>query len=225
MSKLGSGLRTVILNDAVAFAEREQWYGVGKQTGDFVVMLIREGIDGAIVSNGQQFKGPVEVGQFISHPLRQSDAEISGALESSGGGSAIAAMAREATGRYINDLETAIDVANEGSQGRNAVVAFEAAGIAAATGLAYLVVFAGPSHVVLYAPEHLVTPGSVAADAFLAQVGKFRTAVAFEAYRNCELIVRPTGSNDGAHGAALAALRHFFQLEPTTSSIDTKTVR
>ena len=142
-----TGLPTVVLNDALAFAEREQWYGVGQQTGDFVVMLIREGVDGAIVSNGQPFKGPVEIGQFItsSDPLRQSDAEISGALESSGGGSAIAAMAGEATGRYINDLETAIDVANEDGPGRNAVVAFKAAGIAAATGLAYLVAFAGPS--------------------------------------------------------------------------------
>jgi glucokinase len=213
--------QTVILNDALAFAERERWFGVGRQTGDFVVMLIREGVDGAIVSNGQNFRGPMEIGQFITSygQLRQSDAEISGALESAGGGAAIAAMAAEATGRNINDLETAIDVAKEDGTGRNAVFAFKAAGIAVATGLAYLVVFAGPTHVVLYTPEHLVRSGGRAADAFLEEVSKFRATVALEAHRNCELVIRPTGINDGAHGVALAALRRCFQLEPTVSSI------
>ena len=77
----------------------------------------------------------------------------------------------------------------------------------------------------LYAPEHLIRSGSPAAEAFLDQVMKFRTAVAFEAYRNCKLVIRATGINDGAHGAALAALRHFFQLEPKAQAIDTRSVR
>ena len=222
-----TGFPVVILNDTVALAEREQWYGVGQETGDFVVMLIREGVGGAVVSNGQHFKGPVEVGQFITYPaaLSQGDAETFGALESAAGGTAIAAAAGEATGRTINDLQTAIDVANEDGPGRKAAAAFKSAGVAASAGLGYLVQFAGPSHVVLYAPEGLVRTGGHAADVFLGQVMKFKSAVAFEVYRNCELVLRPIGINDGAHGVALAALRRCFQLEPTTSSIGAGSVR
>jgi hypothetical protein len=60
---------------------------------------------------------------------------------------------------------------------------------------------------------------------FLGQVGKFREAVAFKAYRNCELALRPTGLNDGAQGAALAGLNRCFRLEPATPSISTGALR
>ncbi len=198
-----TGFQTAILNDAVAFAEWEQWHGVGQKTGDFVVMLIREGVGGAVVSNGQHFKGPVEIGQFITYSdaLRQGDAETFGALESAAGGTAIAETAGEATGRTINDLQTAINVANEDGPGRKATVAFKAAGVAASAGLSYLVQFAGPSHVVLYAPGGLIKAGTRAADVFLEQVMRFKADVAFQVYRNCELVLRPIGTYDGAHGA------------------------
>jgi predicted NBD/HSP70 family sugar kinase len=226
-----TGFRTVILNDAVAFAERELWHGVGQETGDFVVMLIREGVGGAVVSDGQPFKGPVEIGQFITYPdslpdsLWQSDTELFGALESAAGGTAIAAGAGKATGRDINDLQTAIDVANEDGPGHKAAVAFKSAGVAASAGLSYLVQFAGPSHVVLYAPEGMVKTGTLAADRFLDEVRKFRAAVAFEAYRECKLVLRAIGVYDGAHGVALAALRRCFQVEPVASPIGAGTVR
>ena len=222
-----TGFRTVILNNAVAFAELEQWRGVGRQTGDFVVMLIREGVGGAVVSDGRHFKGPVEIGQFITYHDSPSlgDAELLGALESAAGGTAIAVGASEVTGRTINDLHTAIEVANEDGPGRKATVAFKAAGVAASAGLSYLVQFAGPSHVVLYAPEGMIRPDTRAAEAFLEQVRQFRAAVAFEAYRDCELVLRPIGTYDGAYGIALAALRRCFQAEPTASLASTGSVR
>ena len=219
-----TGFRTVILNDAVAFAEWEQWRGVGRKTGDFVVMLIREGVGGAVVSNGQHFKGPVEIGQFVTYPASlpdslQSDTELFGVLESAAGGTAIAAGAGKATRRAVPDLQTAIDVANEDGPGRKAAVAFKSAGVAAAAGLSYLVQFAGPSHVVLYAPEGMVKTGTQVADVFLDQVRKFRTAVAFEKHRECELVLRSIGIHHGAHGVALAALRRCFQAEPAESPV------
>ena len=226
-----TGFGTVILNDAVAFAEREHWRGVGRKTGDFVVMLIREGVGGAIVSDGQHFKGPVEIGQFVTYTdslpdsLWQSDTELFGVLESAAGGTAIAAGACEITGRAIPDLQTAIDVANEDGPGHEAAAAFKSAGVAAATGLSYLVQFAGPSHVVLYAPEGMVKTGTLAADVFLDQVRRFRTAVAFENYRQCELVLRSIGIYDGAQGVALAALRRCFQAEPAESLVGAGAVR
>lgn len=222
-----TGFRAVVMNNAVAFAELEQWRGVGRQTGDFVVMLIREGVGGAVVSDGRRFKGPVEIGQFITYhdSAAVGDAETLGALESAAGGTAIAAAASEATGRTINDLQTAIEVAAEDGPGRKAAVAFKTAGVAASAGLSYLVQFAGPSHVVLYAPEGMIRADTRAAEAFLDQVRQFRKAVAFEAYRDCQLVLRPIGTFDGAHGAALAALRRCFQAEPTASLTSAGSVR
>jgi predicted NBD/HSP70 family sugar kinase len=226
-----TGFRTVILNDAAAFAEWEQWHGVGRMTGDFVLMLIREGVGGAVVSNGQHFKGPVEIGQFVTYPdsprhsLWQGDTELFGVLESAAGGTAIAAGAGKVTRRAVPDLQTAIGVANEDGPGRKAAVAFKSAGVAAAAGLSYLVQFAGPSHVVLYAPEGMIKTGTQVADVFLDQVRNFRTAVAFEKYRECELVLRDIGTHHGAHGVALAALRRCFQAEPAESLVDAGAVR
>jgi hypothetical protein len=97
-----------------------------------------------------------------------------------------------------------------------------AAALAAiALGLSYLVQFAGPSHAVLYAPEAMLSSERRAGRAFLGQVKKFKEAVAFKAYRNCELVLRPTGLDDGAQGAALAALNRCFRAEPATSPVST----
>jgi hypothetical protein len=72
--------------------------------------------------------------------------------------------------------------------------------------------------VVLYAPEVMLRPDSRAGRAFLSQVNKFREAVAFKAYRNCELVLRPDDPGDGAQGAALAALNRCFQVVPAPVS-------
>jgi glucokinase len=217
-----TGFRTIILNDAVAFAERERWVGVGRQTGNFVVMLIREGVGGAVVMKGEHFDGPVEIGnfRFSSDSVRQADAGVFGVLELTGGATGVTESAGEyVPGRPIADLETAAAVASEDGPGRAADAAFLAAGVAIACGLSYLVQFAGPSHAVLYAPEAMLRPGRHATRAFLGQVQKFTEAVAFEAYRDCELVLRSTGLADGAHGAALAALNRCFQIDPATSPV------
>jgi hypothetical protein len=83
-----------------------------------------------------------------------------------------------------------------------------------ARGLSYLVQFAGPSHAVLYAPALMLDHDRRAGKNFLGQVTKFREAVAFKAYRNCELVTRPIGPTNGAEGAALAGLSRCFQLDP-----------
>jgi predicted NBD/HSP70 family sugar kinase len=222
-----TGFQTIVLNDTVAFAERERWLGVGQHTADFVVMLIREGVGGAVVSDGEHFKGPVEIGNFrySSASFEQSDTDQYGVLEVDCGTTGVI-MNCERTGRPIPDLEAAAALADEGGPDREAATAaFLSAGVAVARGLTYLVQFAGPSHVVLYAPETMLNSDRRAGRVFLSQVRKFREGVAFERYRNCELSLRPAGLTDGAEGAALAALRRCFQVQPTTSPVSSGALR
>ena len=218
-----TGFQTVILNDAVAFAERERWSGVGRQTGDFVVMLIREGVGGAVVSDGEHFKGPVEIGNFrySSAGFHPSDADQWGVLEVDAGTTGVAKNAGDLAGRAIADIEAAAAAADEDGPGRAAAGAFLSAGVAIARGLSYLVQFAAPSHVVLYAPDVMLSPDSRAGRRVLGQVKSFREAVAFEAFRHCELVLRSTGRTDGAEGAALAALNRCFRIEPAASPVST----
>ena len=223
-----TGFRTVLLNDAVAFAERERWFGVGRETSNFVVMLIREGVGGAVVTDGEHFKGPVEIGNFrySSASFEPSDADQYGVLEVDGGITGVTKNACEITGRPITGIEAAAVLADEDGPDRAAAsAAFLSAGVAVARGLSYLVQFAGPSHAVLYAPEIMLSSERRAGRVFLSQVKKFQEAVAFKAYRNCELSLRPANLTDGAQGAALAALRRCFQVQPATSPVSAGALR
>jgi predicted NBD/HSP70 family sugar kinase len=218
-----TGFQTVILNDAVSFAERERWSGVGRQTGDFVVMLIREGVGGAVVTDGEHFKGPVEIGnfRFSSDSYDHSDAGQLGVLEVDAGTTGVAKSASALAGRALADIEAAAAAADEDGPGKAAAGAFLSAGVAIARGLSYLVQFAAPSHVVLYAPDVMLRQDSRAGRRVLGQVKNFREAVAFEAFRHCELVLRSTGRTDGADGAALAALTRCFRIEPAMLPVST----
>jgi predicted NBD/HSP70 family sugar kinase len=226
-----AGYETVLLNDAVAFAERERWFGVGQDTGDFVVMLIREGVGGAVVKHGEHFDGPVEIGNFLygagnfDQDFEPGDAQLVGVLEVAGGTTGIAKSAAKRCGPAITDIQTAAEAAEHEGPEHEASTAFLEAGLAVRRGISYLVQFAGPSHVVVYAPEAMVSPEGRAARSFLGQVKTFREAVAFKAFRRCELVTRPLSPNDGAHGAALAALSRCFQIEPKASRISTGALR
>jgi glucokinase len=220
MLQQATGLQTVVENDANAFAERERWLGAGQHSGDFAVVLLREGIGGSVVSNGTIFGGPVEIGQFIiySGGMRPSDAGQLGTLEGTAGTTGIITETSERSGRAVIDIETAAALAEEPETAGPVVDAFTAAGIAIACGVGYLINFAGPSHVVLYGPAVMLEHGHRAADAFLGQVTQFRDFVAFEPHRTCELILRPLGPFDGAHGAALLGLQRCLGISPTPST-------
>ena len=117
-----TGFQTVILNDAVAFAERERWSGVGQQTGDFVVMLIREGVGGAVVSDGEHFKGPVEIGNFrlqLGQLPIPATLTSWGVLEVDAGTTGVAKSAGDLAGRAIADIEAAAAAADEDGPGRS----------------------------------------------------------------------------------------------------------
>ena len=226
-----TGYQTVVLNDAVAFAERERWFGVGRETDDFAVMLIREGVGGAIVKHGQHFDGPVEIGNFLytsadlEQDLELGDAQRGGVLEYACGTTGIVNSASKYAGQAFADIEAAADAASQDGPLRVASAAFLEAGLAVRAAISYLVQFAGPSHVVLCAPEALLRSKRRASRAFLSQLKSVRETVVHEALRGFDLVTRVTGPTDGAHGAALAALTHCFDVVPAAPRASTRAAR
>lgn len=224
-------LKTIVENDANAFAVKEQWFGVGQDTDNFAVMLIREGVGGSVVTEGKLFPGPVEIGHFISSGglhesdifsggLRESDAGVFDALECLAGTTGIVAEVAQKTKQKFDDIVAAAVFAEDQELGIRVVPVFTGAGVATAVGLSYLVGFAGPSHIVLCGPAVLLRPGRTAADVFLAEANQFRALVAHERFRRCELVLRPLGPYDGALGAALTALQRGFELWPGATLIE-----
>jgi glucokinase len=211
-----SGMPTVIENDANTFAMRELWFGIGEVTDNFALLLLREGVGGSIVKDGELFPGPVEIGNFIYSDagVRESDAGQWGALESCAGTTAVAGHAGDRSGLELDDIEAAVFLAEQDdTPGGKALTAFTAAGVAISCAASYLVHIAAPTHVVLYAPEVLLT-GSRAAETFVSQVSQFHDHIAHEAFRHCELVLRNYERYEGAHGAALTALQRCFDLRP-----------
>jgi predicted NBD/HSP70 family sugar kinase len=215
-----TGYATVVENDANAFAERERWLGVGKLARRFVVVLIREGIGGSVVSKGEIFSGPVEIGQFINSigGLRPSDTGQMGTIEAKAGMAAIIEEITDKTHRDVRDINEAAALAADPATSAEALEVFTSAGVAIACTIGYLINFAWPSHAVLYAPPVMLGAGQPAASAFLEEAEKFNNFVAFEPHKDCEFIARPLHLLDGAQGAAMLALSRCHQIRPLPPS-------
>jgi hypothetical protein len=91
--------------------------------------------------------------------------------------------------------------------------------VSVAGAAAYMINFAKPTHLLLYGPAALLEEGRPAADAFLGQVRHFREFIAFEAFRNCELVLRALSPDDGALAAALVALDRGFSICPSDDGV------
>jgi len=61
------GVPVHIENDVVAFALGEQWFGSGKDTGNFIAVNIGEGVGAGIVLNGTIYKGDTYSAGEIGH--------------------------------------------------------------------------------------------------------------------------------------------------------------
>ena len=75
---------------------------------------------------------------------------------------------------------------------------------------------ANPSSWAIYGPAALLTKGSRASDAFLQSLEDFPRWVSYDGYRNCRVDRRPLAGDEGAHGAALAALERSGIASPGT---------
>jgi predicted NBD/HSP70 family sugar kinase len=217
MLRAATGLTTVVENDAHAFAVRENLQGVGWETDDFILMLIREGVGGSVVTRGELFPGPVEIGHMMIHVggTRLSDTGHQGALETEAGLNGIRADVRDRTSTdEPPDIDAVVRLAEHPDHGDKVVDVFRTSGTAIARGAAYLVHFAAPTHLVLYGPPAMLTTDSVAGRAFLERIEEFRTMIAFEAFKGCRLVIRADGEGEGAQAAALVALQRCLRTSP-----------
>lgn len=223
-----TGCRTVLENDASAFAARELKFGVGQQTGTYAVVLIRDGVGQSMVMDHKLLPGPFEFGHIVVWPDgRACECGLVGDIESQAGRRAIRAFAREQTGISADlEWEAAVELARGyGDLADKALVAFERAGEAIGRGIATLVTLLNPACVVIYTPSEMIEPsgGSTrVADAFKNAVEEFRQNT-FPRTRRCGLVTRPVRPTDGALGAALIALSRVFSvpLAPTSPNWST----
>lgn len=210
-----TGLPTVVENDANAFAVYQQWFGVGRNTSRFAVVLVREGVGGSLVINNRLFDGPMEIGNLSVLPekvKRPCDCGSMGCLETTGGIYGILEAVQEYTSEsneVLDDLEAASSLA--GSPDNNgAEEPFRLAGEANAKGIGIIVNFARPKRVVLYAPRTMTDTSYASARVFRAGVETFRNYCHGSAFGDCELIIETLRPYVGAHGAALLALERCF---------------
>ncbi len=223
------GCATSVENDAHAFAAYEQSLGVGRKNATFGVVLVRDGVGAGMVVRGQRISVPMEFGHLQVWPRgRICDCGMRGCIESQVGNRALTAVVKERTGRELDGLEAAIALADSNdSQAREAAAAFRKAGISIARGIATLLTTFGPTHLVIYAAEDLISggPGRRAANSFLHAMRRF-PANTFHISRDCCIVTKPLDAVRGAHGAALIALQSCFDvwLQPGRSTRDAPTI-
>jgi predicted NBD/HSP70 family sugar kinase len=213
-----TGMPSYIYNDANAYAMFQLWFGAGRETSDFAVVLISEGVGGAHVSDGQLFPGPMELGNLSVLPekgasRRTCDCGSIGCLETNGGIHGILENVYHYTSESVDNVVVAAGLA-ERHETREAREAFADAGHANAKGIGVIVNFFRPRQVLLYAPAVMTEPGRAAADAFLSEVAKFTRFCLPAFHGGTGLRVLPLRPYDGAHGAALLALERRFGIRP-----------
>lgn len=210
-----TGCRTVVENDAAAYAVYEQRFGVGLDTGSFLVILVRDGVGGGIVLDHRVLSVPFEFGHLTVRPNgRRCSCDLDGCIESLAGRRAMLGIIGELIGSGIEPdcVGQAIELADKAGDPRSddVVTVFREAGEAVARGIAGIVTLFGVSHVVVYCdPELTASEGKRAVDAFLGAVRTFPQNT-FPALRGAKLATKPWRSTDGALGAALVALNQLF---------------
>lgn len=214
-----TGCVTVLENDATAYAVYEQKFGLGKKTDSFVLLLVRDGVGGAVVIDNQPLLLPLEVGHIPVWPREQECyCGKLGCVESVSGRRGIRTAVAKLTGwRSVDPFDQAIETANGTDEfADGALLAFRQAGESIARAIGTLLTLFGPRHVVIYGPDNLIGTdmGSAAADRFMEGVRKFLDYTFSVVVRECELITESLSTatpERGAQGAALTALnRHFF---------------
>lgn len=209
-----TGLPTVVENDANAFAAYQRWFGVGRHTSRFAVVLVREGVGGSLVINNQLFDGPMELGNLSVLPdkvKRVCDCGSIGCLETTGGIHGILEAVQEYTSECPDDLEAAAELV-ENLDNNAAGEPFRLAGEANAKGIGIIVNFARPEYIVLYAPPTMTDTSYAAARAFRAGVETFHNYCHHRVFGDSKLIIERLRPWDGAHGAALLALERVFDI-------------
>jgi predicted NBD/HSP70 family sugar kinase len=213
-----TGCVTILENDAKAYAVYEQKIGLGRRTDSFALVLIRDGVGGAVVIDNQLLQIPLEVGHISVWPEGpECLCGKRGCLGAVAGRRGIRAAVAELAGLHsVDPFERTVEIANGDDDLADAALhAFHTAGESIARIIGTVLTLFGSRHVVIYGPDTLIGSGqgNAAADCFMAEVGKFRDHT-FRVVERCQLATEPLSPahrERGAQGAALIALhRHFF---------------
>jgi predicted NBD/HSP70 family sugar kinase len=209
-----TGLPAVVLNDVVALAVHEQWFGLGSAAGAvqrYGVLLAADGIGGASVVGGRVDPlSPMELGNFVMH--REDGAKCrcgkSGCVEATVGEWAIVRDVAGGTGQAVDDLATARDYAESGADAPLVREVFHQAGRDLAAAIGSVQVLNNYAAWVVYFPAALPEKSAAGAE-FRRGMEEFALWVSYEPYRRCRLVVRTVADEAHARGAALSALESF----------------
>lgn len=198
-----------VVNDVVALAVHERWFGLGSRPERYGVLLVAEGIGGALVRDGiPDPDTPMELGNIVIHPLgRKCRCRSRGCVEATAGTWAIVERIAEEAGHDVADLDAAVALAESADDPILRQV-FREAGEDLAVGIGSVQALLDLKAWVVHLPSALYGDG-VAATAFRFGMDQFAHSISYEPYRHTELHLRETTGHDGARGAGLAGLERF----------------
>lgn len=210
MVSAATELPVQVMNDVVALAVFERWFGLGASLDRYGVLLVAEGIGGALVRDGVPDPDtPMELGNIVIHPAGlKCRCGSRGCVEATAGAWAIVERVVHDLGHlHIADLDDAVALLERtGDPVLRAV--FREAGEDLAVGIGSVQALLDLRAWVVHLPPALAGDAD-AAMTFRHAMEQFAHSVSYEPYRHSELHIRPATGREGAHGAGLAALEHF----------------
>ncbi|MFL6161356.1 MAG: ROK family protein [Jatrophihabitantaceae bacterium] len=199
-------LPVVIENDVNTLAVAEQWFGAGSSFPSFALVTIGVGVGGALVLDGQLWRGISGAAGEFGHMVVDPDGPLChcgkrGCLEAVVGDNAIAAAMSAAAGRRITKVSQVVSAAHAGDPDARRV--FTQAGVALGRAIAALLNLLNPPLVILSGEG--ITASDLFIDALRAELHRdaFSSTAA-----DCTVLVRPLPDETWARGAAATMLRH-----------------
>lgn len=200
---------TLVLNDVEALAALEAKEFVGRSVTPCALLLLDEGIGGALLVGGEVAEwAPMEIGKT---PIPEKDSigcgcGRSNCMESEAGLLALQDAVAAATGVAVRSLEEAVEQAERSSA---ALEIFRQAGTVLAHGIGSAQALLRPQVWAVYGPPALLEGPSLASDAFVEALKNLEPHVRFKTHAITDIRLRPLCHEDGSRGAGLAALHHF----------------
>jgi len=199
-------LPVVIENDVNTLAVAEQWFGAGSSFPTFALVTIGAGVGGALVLDGQLWRGVSGAAGELGHMVVDPDGPRChcgkrGCLEAVVSDNAIAAAMSATAGRRITKVSQVVSAAHAGDPDARRV--FTQAGVALGRAIAALLNLLNPPLVILSGE------GITASDLFIDALRAELDRDAFSATAaDCTVLVRPLPDETWARGAAATMLRH-----------------
>lgn len=202
------GVHTLLLTGVEALATYERWFELRDTVSRYAVLLVDEGIGGALVVDGRIDTGmPMDLGDVVVHPGgRRCRCGDRGCVEATAAMWAIVERVRQDAEADVEDLAGAVDLADRGGvRGVTAEAVFRSAGRDLAAGIDAVQALADVRAWVIYVPGALAA-GTVARDGFLSGL---TSPNARDASGRCAVQLRTAPAEHRPRGAALAALEEF----------------